>query len=106
MSNVKPSRPSEVEFDAELGELEVEQGLPRPASGFSQIDMPTTTSTSPGASSEKEAIPLTLGLAIHSLADGFALGVSFFPASNESTDSKLSFIVFLAIIIHKCEYFI
>lgn len=101
MSNVKSSRPTEVEFDAELGDLEVEQGMPR-----SQIDMPTpTTSTYQEPSGEMQAIPLTLGLVIHSLADGFALGVSFFPALSDSKESSnLSFIVFLAIIIHKCEY--
>ena len=45
------------------------------------------------------AHPLTLGLVIHSLADGLALGAS---ASNEGGDSSVSFLVFLALIIHKC----
>ncbi|KAF8507516.1 Zinc/iron permease [Hysterangium stoloniferum] len=44
------------------------------------------------------AHPLTLGLVIHSLADGLALGAS---ASGEHGDTSLSFLVFLALIIHK-----
>ena len=44
--------------------------------------------------------PLTLGLIIHSLADGLALGAS---ASGEnSSDTNLSLVVFIALIIHKC----
>jgi len=45
------------------------------------------------------AYPLTLGLAIHSLADGLALGAS---TAGEEEDSTLSFVVFLALLIHKC----
>ncbi|KAF8486597.1 Zinc/iron permease [Gautieria morchelliformis] len=45
------------------------------------------------------AYPLTLGLVIHSLADGLALGAS---ASGESgSDTSLSLVVFIALIIHK-----
>jgi len=43
------------------------------------------------------AYPLTLGLVMHGLADGLALGVS--ALSNTETD--LSLVVFLALIIHK-----
>jgi solute carrier family 39 (zinc transporter), member 9 len=47
------------------------------------------------------AYPLTLGLVVHSLADGLALGAS---ASGESgTDTSLSLVVFIALIIHKCS---
>ncbi|KIK69698.1 hypothetical protein GYMLUDRAFT_34101 [Collybiopsis luxurians FD-317 M1] len=94
LSNVvKPSRLSEVEFDAGLaGEQE---GYPGNRSNVKTS--PTESSTN----GEMGAIPLTLGLVIHSLADGFALGVSFFSASTESEDTSLSVIVFLAIIIHK-----
>jgi solute carrier family 39 (zinc transporter), member 9 len=46
------------------------------------------------------ANPLTLGLVIHSLADGLALGAS---ASGEhSSDTSVSLVVFIALIIHKC----
>ncbi|KAJ3717162.1 Zinc/iron permease [Lentinula raphanica] len=91
-SSFKPDNSSEVQFDAELGELEGEQGMPnRSTAGIHQES----------SSSQIQAIPLTLGLVIHSLADGFALGVSFFPSNEATGSSSLSVIVFLAIIIHK-----
>ena len=48
-------------------------------------------------SSGRRVYPLSLGLIIHGLVDGYALGVS---ASNAHS-LNLSFIVFLAIIVHK-----
>lgn len=48
-------------------------------------------------SGTQRAYPLTFGLIIHAVVDGFALGVS---ASNTHSPS-LSFIVFIAIIVHK-----
>ncbi|KAF5369537.1 hypothetical protein D9758_002598 [Tetrapyrgos nigripes] len=108
LHNVSNKNPSTVEFDAELGEIEREEGGVSPPgrtmrSGYSQVDTNSThgnVDDVSNTSARSQAIPLTLGLAIHSLADGLALGVSFFPTSN-STDSSLSAIVFLAIIIHK-----
>ncbi|KAF5389282.1 hypothetical protein D9757_003403 [Collybiopsis confluens] len=91
LSNIKPADTSEIDFDAELAELEGIQG------SDSRTSLQSTLQTG----EEMQALPLTLGLVIHSLADGFALGVSFFPGSNESKGSSLSAIVFLAIIIHK-----
>jgi len=44
--------------------------------------------------------PLTLGLIIHSLADGLALGAS--AAGEDNSDMSLSLVVFFALIIHKC----
>ena len=95
LSNAKPIDTSEIDFDAELAELEGAQGS----------ESRTSQQTPLGTSEEIPALPLTLGLVIHSLADGFALGVSFFPGSNESKDSSLSAIVFLAIIIHKRAFY-
>ncbi|KAJ3814064.1 Zinc/iron permease [Lentinula aff. lateritia] len=92
-ANVKPTN-SEVQFDAELGELEGEQGMAR-----STVDWVAPVQAE--SSAQIQAIPLTLGLVIHSLADGFALGVSFFPSNESKSSSSLSAIVFLAIIIHK-----
>lgn len=45
----------------------------------------------------EKAYPLTLGLVMHGLADGLALGVS----ALGNTESDLSLVVFLALIIHK-----
>ena len=49
----------------------------------------------------QRAYPLSLGLIIHALVDGYALGVS---ASNAHSPN-LSLIVFLAIIVHKGTMF-
>ncbi|KAJ3786197.1 Zinc/iron permease [Lentinula aff. detonsa] len=95
-ANIKPTNSSEIQFDAELGELEGEQGMP--SRSTADWTMPVHQDSSP---SQLQAIPLTLGLVIHSLADGFALGVSFFPSNESTGSSSLSAIVFLAIIIHK-----
>ncbi|KAL8816539.1 MAG: hypothetical protein Q9191_008312, partial [Dirinaria sp. TL-2023a] len=59
-------------------------------------------STSPPPGSEPGASPprslsTTLGLCIHAAADGIALGAS----SSSSTTKSLSFIIFLAIMVHK-----
>ena len=51
------------------------------------------------------AVPLTVGLVIHSLADGLALGASAFAGANTDGDAaKLSLVVFIALIIHKGEH--
>jgi len=53
----------------------------------------------------KKALQLTVGLVVHSLADGFALGASALsdsaPVGGESHSSELSLVVFLALLIHK-----
>ena len=81
--------PSSIEFDAELDELEAEQSGAQNRSNAS-------------SSAKSKAFPMTLGLVIHSIADGLALGVSFFSGHNEDANtSALSLVVFLAIIVHK-----
>ncbi|KAA1469955.1 Zinc/iron permease [Dentipellis sp. KUC8613] len=90
------SRPSiESSFDVELGELENEEGIP-----------PSTPEAAPNRRQALEkdeklpAYPLTIGLVFHGLTDGFALGASAL-SSDSSSASNVSFIVFLALIIHK-----
>lgn len=91
----RPATTAEVEFDAELGDLEDEHGaLYSPSASEAPNPIDETRLA------KEKAYPLTFGLVVHALADGFALGVSFFPGS-ESASSSLSFVVFLAIIIHK-----
>ncbi|KAF8895470.1 Zinc/iron permease [Infundibulicybe gibba] len=85
---------SGVEFYAELGDLEAEQGVTRSRQGATTRSVPASI-----PEGRERAFPLTFGLIIHGLADGLALGVSSLPASG--TSSNLSFIVFLALIIHK-----
>lgn len=58
-----------------------------------------------------KAFPMTLGLVVHSLADGFALGASALPRAGagevegNADSSKLSLVVFLALIIHKGKWY-
>ena len=51
------------------------------------------------ASKQAKALPMTLGLVIHSLADGLALGAA--ASSSDDSGVQLSVVVFLALIIHK-----
>jgi len=59
------------------------------------------------ALAKRKAYPLTLGLVIHSLADGLALGASALPLSGSegtgasASSTGLSIVVFFALIIHK-----
>ncbi|KAF9241162.1 Zinc/iron permease [Melanogaster broomeanus] len=91
-SHPSTAQPEEATFDLHLEELERQEGvLP---------NSPESTGSSrrrPHDSTIQRAYPLSLGLMIHALVDGYVLGVS---ASNTGS-SNLSLIVFLAIIIHK-----
>ncbi|KDQ62606.1 hypothetical protein JAAARDRAFT_189904 [Jaapia argillacea MUCL 33604] len=83
-----PSLP-DVEFDAELDDLEDQATHSSRHSIEAQSDI------------QKVAVPLTLGLFIHGLADGLALGVSSLSDSSSGGLSDLSLVVFLALLIHK-----
>lgn len=78
-------QPEELTFDVDLEEL---GRLPTP--GGPPLRRAETSST-------RRAYPLSLGLTIHALVDGYALGVS----ASDSHSPNLSLIVFLAIVIHK-----
>ncbi|KAK3067201.1 hypothetical protein LTR53_016068 [Teratosphaeriaceae sp. CCFEE 6253] len=71
----------------------------RPSSSASAVETPTqaTFDSSVHAHSGGEARPssTTIGLVIHGAADGIALGAS------STTTSRLTFIIFLALMIHK-----
>ncbi|KAG1884994.1 Zinc/iron permease [Suillus subluteus] len=83
----------DVQFDIVLDELEREEGMALPGSHASASQMLRHAPSS----SLQRAYPLSLGLIVHALVDGYALGVS----SLETQSGALSFVVFLAIIIHK-----
>ena len=103
----KPSHTStnppdvQVEFDVELGELERTQGI------VSESTAPSLPNPVPRVGSQSRAYPLTLGLVMHALADGLALGSSALPSADQAGENNASFfsglsiIVFLALIIHK-----
>lgn len=88
-----PTEVEDVHFDIALDELEREEGMALPGSHASTWQMLRSTPSS----SLQRAYPLSLGLTVHALVDGYALGVS----SLETQSGALSFVVFLAIIIHK-----
>jgi len=77
-------------FQIDLEELEREEGVIPDRSSH-------ITSSHTTADSVNRAYPLSLGLVVHALVDGYALGV----AASDDRSPSLSLIVFLAIIIHK-----
>ncbi|KAG5637361.1 hypothetical protein H0H81_004825 [Sphagnurus paluster] len=93
------TKSSDVEFDAELGDIEREEGTDR--AGYMQRDAPVPTLVHDSAAAPNRAFPLTFGLVIHGLADGLALGASSLNKDQSGGSSSLSLIVFLALIIHK-----
>ncbi|KAI0695756.1 Zinc/iron permease [Cerioporus squamosus] len=101
----RPTDVSTVEFDVELGELEREEGIPGSASPSRNRHLAVEM-----VENQRRALPLTLGLVVHALADGLALGSAALSESGEHTGagdsqsvvpSGLSVIVFLALAIHK-----
>jgi zinc transporter 9 len=95
--NTRQTPPSgSVEFDADLDGLE-RNNATREAGGDSSGE----TQDKNSKESTQRALALTLGLCIHALTDGLALGVSALSDRHTDYDSELSFVVFLALIIHK-----
>ncbi|KAI0926658.1 hypothetical protein AcV5_007387 [Taiwanofungus camphoratus] len=111
----KPNQPNvgaegTVEFDVELGELERMEGIEM-SDSQSAVNGSRSAhrhADAPDTESRKRAYPLTLGLVMHALADGLALGSS--GLSNSRADpnaggsvlpSGLSLVVFFALVIHK-----
>ncbi|KAI5981135.1 Zinc/iron permease [Pisolithus albus] len=83
-------------FQIDLEELEREQGMGEPAIAGSR--RPSTAHHFGNDDASNRVFPLSLGLVVHALVDGYALGVS---ATADEHSSALSLIVFLAIIVHK-----
>ena len=79
-----PRRENEPELDVESTHL---RNSFRPAK---------STETSAGRANKNRAYPLTLGLVLHALADGLALGSSVL---SDSDSTKRSSIVFLALMV-------
>ncbi|KZT02185.1 Zinc/iron permease [Laetiporus sulphureus 93-53] len=99
-----------VEFDVELGELERAEGIPVGDARAPNSDNapPYRRPEAQDAESRKRAYPLTLGLVMHALADGLALGSSALSAPGSDPNapasalpSSLSLVVFFALVIHK-----
>lgn len=88
---------SDVEFDAELGDI----GLGNPSDR--RLDPPSMSIALEASGDRERAFALLLGLTIHGVADGFALGVAHVAGSSSGGTSALSLVVFFALILHKGE---
>lgn len=95
--NSPSHKPIAVHFDVDLGELERDEGLGH--AGYIRTEANRSAISLDGESTRRpeKAYPFTLGLIMHGLADGLALGVS----ALSNTESDLSLVVFLALVIHK-----
>jgi len=82
-------------FDVELAGLESEEDdIPRHRRA-------STPRTNIETDSPLPAYPITIGLVVHGLADGLALGMSVLSNDDKSSSYSLSLVVFLALAIHK-----
>lgn len=86
---------TDIEFDAELGDLS-QAGRATDHTAASSLPI----SLDPHSGKDR-AFPLLLGLAIHGSADGLALGVANLENNLTGKSGAMSFVVFLALIIHK-----
>ena len=107
--------PATLEFDAELelGELERAEGITfdtEPGAVNADPRKRHRRNASVSGEGKARAVPLTLGLVVHALADGLALGSSALSDVGQTdgasgagsvVPSGLSVVVFLALVIHK-----
>ncbi|KAH9080566.1 hypothetical protein EDB83DRAFT_2548174 [Lactarius deliciosus] len=61
----------------------------------------STSMTNTETDSPLPAYPITIGLVVHGLADGLALGMSVLSDDDSSSSRSLSLVVFLALAVHK-----
>lgn len=107
----RSSQTDTVDFDAELNALEREEGVT--AGGEANVigngirndnsvngshNRPMQSIGTDIASARKLAMSRSLGLVVHALADGFALGVS---SLTDTVSRSLSMVVFMALAVHK-----
>ena len=94
---------TQLEFDAELGELETDQHGHSERRTDENMRGPVANQVI--APPKQKAIPFTIGLIIHGMADGCALGVSAFEGASSQNSDGISLIIFLALLFHKGEVF-
>jgi zinc transporter 9 len=95
-SERRSDKQASLDFDAELGELERGPEVGTSSHSRNNSGQTTTQESSVTPEMQYRAYPLTMGLVMHALADGLALGSSIL---SDPGSSELSFIVFLALII-------
>ena len=110
----RPSRPGHRHLHAgivppdSVFDVELEDG-PDGASGHYDHELRVAAASSASAAktsvegdSPPSAYPITLGLVLHGLADGLALGMSMLSNNDSSSSSyALTLVVFLALAVHK-----
>jgi len=94
-------------FDVELaGVDDGTDGVPLPAPYERRASAGSVSATKTNLESDSpSAYPITIGLVLHGLADGLALGMSVL--SNDESSSHpyaLSLVVFMALAVHKGAY--
>lgn len=93
-SKATVSTMASVEFDAELADLEQNE---RP----SEHHLDSSSSGGIVGLGRERAFTLLLGLVFHGCADGLALGVANLARTAPGATNTVSFVVFLALILHK-----
>ena len=73
----------------------------RRASASSSSNIASATKTNVESDVPPSAYPFTVGLVLHGLADGLALGMSMLSNDESSPSYALSLVVFLALAVHK-----
>ena len=96
---------SQVEFDADIEDLEDPENS---SPNRNNIANSTASNNPTAVAGSERAFTLFLGLVIHAAADGLALGVANLDINETGKPDPLSFIVFLALILHKgkSQYFL
>jgi zinc transporter 9 len=88
-------------FDVELAGFEVDEDVvPAPPPRRASVSAGVAKTNGEG-NVPPSAYPITVGLVVHGLADGLALGMSMLSTGDSSRSYGLSLVVFLALAVHK-----
>jgi len=90
-------------FDVELAGLEDDEdgAAPTPPPPLPRRASISVAKNNGEANVPPSAYPITIGLIVHGLADGLALGMSMLSNDDSSSSYGLSLVVFLALAVHK-----
>ncbi len=94
-----------VAFDVELAGFEVDEDVvPAPPPRRASVSAGVAKTNGEG-NVPPSAYPITIGLVVHGLADGLALGMSMLSTGDSSRSYGLSLVVFLALAVHKGTFY-
>ena len=92
-------------FDVELAGFDVdEDAVPAPPPRRASVSAGVAKTNGEG-NVLPSAYPITIGLVVHGLADGLALGMSMISTGDSSRPYSLSLVVFLALAVHKGRFY-